>query len=203
MRMKSINALIKLLSFLLFRLRLQIKIYVCQCPSLGFFHFYDDFDNSLEKVLAVSMPFFGLLSFLHAPANSTRVAVAVCQCPSSGFSHFYHTARPFTGYFVRCQCPSSGFFLFYSPLWPPLFIRLPDLISASNSQNILIIHFFRPFFWLVLFKHKKSLNIHHIIHTLISTPSNILYYTLYTFYPQSQPSLSTLLDGILKGAATA
>ena len=78
-----------------------------------------------------------------------------------------------------------------SPLEPPLFTSLPDLIFASISQNILIIHFFRPFFWLVPFKHKKSLNIHHIIHTLIPTPSNILYYTLYTSYPQSQLSLST------------
>ena len=77
------------------------------------------------------------------------------------------------------------------PSGAPLFTSLPDLIFASISQNILIIHFFRPFFLLVPFKHKKSLNIHHIIHTLIPTPSNILYYTLYTSYPQSQPSHST------------
>ena len=103
---------------------------------------------------------------------------------------------------LMCQCPSSSFFHFYSPLWTPLFTSLPDLIFASNSQNILIIHFFRPFFWLVPFKHKKSLNIHHIIHTLIPTPSNILYYTLYTFYPQSQPSHSTYSQKPLNRADT-
>ena len=145
-------------------------------PSSSFFHFYSQRILQNGVTIGVSMPFFGLLSFLLNENCKIRL------------------------YFVVCQCPSSGFFLFYSPLWNPLFTSLPDLISASNSQNILIIHFFRPFFWLVLFKHKKSLNIHHIIHTLISTPSNILYYTLYTFYPQSQPSLSTYSQKTLNRA---
>ncbi len=40
------------------------------------------------------------------------------------------------------------------PSGNPLFIRLHSLIFVSNSQNILIIRFFRQFFWLVLFRHK-------------------------------------------------
>ena len=40
------------------------------------------------------------------------------------------------------------------PSGNPLFIRLPSLIFASNSQNILIIRFFHRFFWLVLFRLK-------------------------------------------------
>lgn len=151
---------------------------MCQCPSLGFFHFYDDFDNSLEKVLAVSMPFFRLLSFLRNMKDFKRM------------------------YIVGVNALLRASFFSTVPSGTPLFTSLPDLIFVSNSQNILIIHFFRPFFWLVPFKHKKSLNIHHIIHPLIPTPSNILYYTLYTFYPQSQPSLSTYSQKTLNQADT-
>ena len=162
------------------------------------------------------MPFFGLLSFLRSrrrqvpsipesvnallraslisteqisleQMNQERVNALL---RASFFStSLTTTARAESKQRVNALLRAS--FISTVPSGPPLFIRLPDLISASNSQNILIIHFFRPFFWLVPFKHKKSLNIHHIILPLIPTPSNILYYTLYTFYPQSQPSLST------------
>ena len=173
------------------------------------------------------MPFFGLLSFLLWSLPESSGAVEWCQCPSSGFSHFYHSislrririvcvSMPFFGLLsflrmtelnaeARKDCVNAllrASFFSTVPSGAPLFTSLPDLIFVSNSQNILIIHFFRPFFWLVPFKHKKSLNIHHIIHPLIPTPSNILYYTLYTFYPQSQPSLSTYSQKTLNQADT-
>ena len=147
------------------------------------------------------MPFFGLLSFL---LSYIQFVTVYPKCVNALLrASFISTLDSSIPSFAKkvCQCPSSSFFHFYSPLWsPPLFTSLPDLIFASISQNILIIHFFRPFFWLVPFKHKKSLNIHHIIHPLIPTPSNILYYTLYTFYPQSQPSLSTYSQKTLNRA---
>ncbi|GFI50665.1 hypothetical protein IMSAGC020_01874 [Lachnospiraceae bacterium] len=99
------------------------------------------------------MPFFGLLSFL----LKSEDGITPCR--------------------RRVNALLRASFISTVPSGAPLFTSLPDLIFASISQNILIIHFFRPFFWLVPFKHKKSLNIHHIIHTLIPTPSNILYYT--------------------------
>ena len=54
-----------LLSFLpklLFRIRRQRRL--CQCPSSGFSHFYLADPQRRDECLDVSMPFFGLLSFL-------------------------------------------------------------------------------------------------------------------------------------------
>ena len=103
-----------------------------------------------------------------------------CQCPSSGFSHFYWTltfrrhtrtmcvnallraslistsenSRPKMQPILRVNALLRASLISTVPSGTPLFIRLPSLIFASNSQNILIIQFFRRFFWLVLFRHK-------------------------------------------------
>ena len=116
----------------------QRKYWLYQCPSSGFSHFYridvswsggmSDCVNALLRASlistqfrthrwkccnSVSMPFFGLLSFLQSIRRSlwralyrvnallraslistkylpeVKPTYSACQCPSSGFSHFY------------------------------------------------------------------------------------------------------------------
>ena len=62
----------------------------------------------------VSMPYFGLLSFLQSTIPSYFEKLEAFQCPTSGFFLFYKTDVLLL---LRCncsfQCPTSGFFLFY------------------------------------------------------------------------------------------
>ena len=123
---------------------------MCQCPSLGFFHFYDDFDNSLEKVLAVSIPFFGLLSFLQAinvgeytatvGVNALLRASLISTFEPKNISQGDNVSMLFFGllsflrmfgvcfgiYDVVCQCPSSGFSHFYRRI-----VRRRELSTVS------------------------------------------------------------------------
>ena len=128
---------------------------MCQCPSSGFSHPYKKLIN-LGGTTNVSMPFFGLLSFLLMAG----------------------TAMPTYAKGVNALLRAS--LISTVPSGNPLFIRLPSLISVNNSQNILIIYFFRPFFWLVLCLGK--------IDSYYATTS--LYHPLlilYTAYQKSQP----------------
>ena len=112
---------------------------MCQCPTSGFSHFYPPQIRSTRTIgLIVSMPYFGLFSFLHGEKTNEETDYGMCQCPTSGFSHFYgmrqhqrHEDRPvsmpYFGLFSflrqnradkseypdLCQCPTSGFSHFY------------------------------------------------------------------------------------------
>ena len=68
---------------------------------------------------------------------------------------------------------NRAFLISTVPLGNPLFTRLSRRIFASNSQNILIIHFFSLFFWLVLLSVKISLH----ITLFFLLPTLYLYYT--------------------------
>ena len=68
---------------------------------------------------------------------------------------------------------NRAFLISTVPLGKPLFTRLSRRIFASNSQNILIIHFFSLFFWLVLLSVKISLH----ITLFFLLPTLYLYYT--------------------------
>ena len=104
--------------------------------------------STLGKMI-VSMPYFGLFSFLllslwmispvcrrrfnallRAFLFSTRryenmkyYDVAMFQCPTSGFSLFYLTKSVPTVYAsILFQCPTSGFSLFYTMALQPLIL---------------------------------------------------------------------------------
>ena len=105
-------------------------IHMVSMPFFGLLSFLLAADQRQKWEPEVSMPFFGLLSFLLCK-NITKKKTLVC-----------------VNALLRASLISTV------PSGNPLFIRLPSLIFASNSQNILIIRFFRRFFWLVLFRHK-------------------------------------------------
>ena len=175
----------ELLSFLLRYILTRERKLVCQCPSSGFSHFYRKAESldaahwlrvnallraSLISTLdreewkagykLVSMPFFGLLSFLRCWVYVPYLSHCWYQCPSSGFSHFYHSSSnqqlcrkyvsmPFFGLLSfllnnvfkkqedrRYQCPSSGFSHFYST----------KIIKANISKCVSM-----PFFGLLSF----------------------------------------------------
>ena len=65
----------------------------CQCPSSGFSHFYGNYGDCQHLRIRVSMPFFGLLSFLLGTTVTGKAKTFTCQCPSSGFFLFYSTLR--------------------------------------------------------------------------------------------------------------
>ena len=58
----------------------------------------------------VSMPFIGLLPFLHLAKAAASLMMDACQCPLSGFLHFYVVRTSVAGQrYGLCQCPLSGF----------------------------------------------------------------------------------------------
>ena len=111
-----------------------------QCPTSGFFLFYSYFitvdkssyarfnallrasffstiyrDLKGKNTYAVSMPYFGLLSFLRDNELRTYTERKMFQCPTSGFFLFYYRQKTVQLYLIKMfQCPTSGFFLFYS-----------------------------------------------------------------------------------------
>ena len=113
------------------------NLLVCQCPTSGFFYFYEEVLYVVGAIAVVSMPYVGLLLFLpkrfccmteeHNCVNALRRASSIstavlahtdstkemCQCPTSGFFYFYQSLGciPVDGF--MCQCPTSGFFYFY------------------------------------------------------------------------------------------
>ena len=67
-------------------------LHMCQCPTSGFSHFYRRPDSGdSEQSSLVSMPYFGLFSFLPLFYCQKSKGALRCQCPTSGFSHFYFT----------------------------------------------------------------------------------------------------------------
>ena len=74
---------------------------------------------------------------------------------------------------IRVNALNRAFLISTVPLGNPLFTRLSRPIFVSNSQNILIIHFFSLFFWLVLLSVKISLH----ITLFFLLPTLYLYYT--------------------------
>ena len=60
----------------------------------------------------VSMPFFGLLSFLHNNELSSTATKEVCQCPSSGFSHFYGVEEDKYPPYLKVSMPFFGLLSF-------------------------------------------------------------------------------------------
>ena len=109
-----------LLSFLLWSLpESSGAVEWCQCPSSGFSHFYHSISLRRIRIVCVSMPFFGLLSFLRMTELNAeaRKDCVNALLRASFFSTLLH--QRFEEIQVMCQCPSSGFFLFYSPLWSP------------------------------------------------------------------------------------
>ena len=63
---------------------------VFQCPTSGFFLFYDNFINQLLQRYNVSMPYLGLLPFLLAGRRGiVSKENRMFQCPTSGFFLFY------------------------------------------------------------------------------------------------------------------
>ena len=110
-----------------------------QCPTSGFFLFYvlrvlASWDNSkcfnallrasffstfsgveeFSQKIIVSMPYFGLLSFLHCYDVAVIKNGYMFQCPTSGFFLFYGELSMTNDVKEALfQCPTSGFFLFY------------------------------------------------------------------------------------------
>jgi len=58
-------------------------------PFFGLLSFLRKVDYDTVEYISVSMPFFGLLSFLPTIPDDFVAPDDVCQCPSSGFSLFY------------------------------------------------------------------------------------------------------------------
>ena len=71
------------------KLHLESTDGLFQCPTSGFFLFYDNHDKKWQAENDVSMPYFGLLSFLQVTSNTVTARVALFQCPTSGFFLFY------------------------------------------------------------------------------------------------------------------
>ncbi len=123
---------------------------MCQCPQSGFPHFYEQRKQETENGnSSVSMPSIGLSSFLQEKIWNLL-----------------------SSFLMGVNALNRAFLISTVPLGNPLFTRLSRPIFVSNSQNILIIHFFSLFFWLVLLSVKISVHI-----TLF-----FLFPTLYLYY---------------------
>ena len=119
-----------------------IKELLCrlfQCPTSGFFLFYSmslcdeiklngcfnallraSFFSTIYdsiifwKIRSVSMPYFGLLSFLQDRCITSSAMQLLVSMPYFGLLSFLHNERNHEQQGNReFQCPTSGFFLFY------------------------------------------------------------------------------------------
>ena len=146
----------------------------CQCPSSGLLHFYfllvntllflQNCVNALHRAYSisthrrttsflaqkvVSMPFIGLTPFL--PTHTMSIFTTE-QCVNA-----LHRAYSISTNYELTNESAKGcvnalhraYSISTVPSGIPLFMRLPRPVFASNSQNILKIHVFRPFFCLI------------------------------------------------------
>ena len=138
-----------LVLFYLLIMNIAIWIFnLFQCPTSGFFLFYPEFMGILTpKKMIVSMPYFGLLSFL--PYNTRRVyedykhsfnallrasffstmpfvkvdvQKEIVSMPYFGLLSFLQLKENKRWIRKKFQCPTSGFFLFYAMLLQPLIL---------------------------------------------------------------------------------
>ena len=116
----------------------RVRVYACQCPMTGFFHFYNrnrklwqtprikvtmPYDGlfsflRLHKALCevrgkVSMPYDGLFSFLPMLTVENTVADYVSMPYDGLFSFLRRYDRSWDSCRCGCQCPMTGFFHFY------------------------------------------------------------------------------------------
>ena len=75
----------------------------------------------------------------------------LCQCPSRAFFHFYLLSPLFFPNVLLCVNALHGLsFISTPPSENPHKQRLPEPVSAGNSQNILKAIVFHPFLWLFI-----------------------------------------------------
>ena len=67
------------------------RIYLCQCPTSGFSHFYGEEARESHLRLHVSMPYIGLLPFLRYPSKTNDFPA----CSNPKFAYVFEKGRFF------------------------------------------------------------------------------------------------------------
>ena len=87
---------------------------VFQCPTSGFSLFYDNrLEYKRKRVMFVSMPYFGLFSFLHYRVTHVQLVYNNVSMPYFGLFSFLLPTTYTLNHSMMFQCPTSGFSLFY------------------------------------------------------------------------------------------